>query len=480
MPRPRSAIRRSYDKAKDFFAKVRSMKGVITALGNYSNQWPISPAVNAQKLIEQYKGWVFTCARRNSQAVAQTPLRLYVITQKGDKPPRARTKPVKDAVVEAMGYESHRPFVQRMVRMATRVEEVLEHPFLDVMAQANPIHDGFEVIETIQMYQELIGTAFLYKIRNKMGTVVGMFPLLSQYVQIVPDAKTFIKAYKYGFGHKQGTFKPEEIIRFRMPNPKDYFYGMSPLQAAANAVTLQNHMDDYQDALFRNSARPDQLLVPDNPMSDFMREKAEKSFNKAMRGPSSAGKTIMMPYGIKLEQLNFSPKEMRFLLDKTTRDDIAAIFDIPATLMAPTGGGRNKDEAAEYMHAKYGIWPRCRRLEQRLNQDLVSEYDGRLFCAFDSPVPRDKDFALKKRTADIRSGAITINETREDDGLPPVEWGNEPLLPSNVVPLSESIATQQANRKSKEQEPGSAEPAPGDDVKPGRTKSPDGKDKKEK
>jgi hypothetical protein len=36
----------------------------------------------------------------------------------------------------------------------------------------------------------------------------------------------------------------------------------------------------------------------------------------------------------------------------------------------------------------------------------------------------------------MRYGVRTINEMREEEGLTPVPWGNEPWLPVNVAPVS--------------------------------------------
>jgi len=441
------------------------------------------------QLVAQYRGWVYACANRNAQAVAQTPLRLYVTTtaRRGDATPRVARKSVDPTVIEEFS-EARGPFIRTRTGPDTLVEEVTDHPFLDLMANANPAMDGFEALQLIQLYQELIGDAYLYKVPSRLLPVVEIWPLLAHLVKLIPHPTLFIQRYEYGTGPIKTNFRPQELAHFRMPNPSSYYTGMSPLAAAASQVDLAEYMSTYEASLFMNRARPEQVLIPTQPLHKTARDRVEAKFNKAMRGVTKAGKTIVLPFGFDLKPLAFAPKELAYLIStQANQETISAIFDIPATLMAAKSGGRAKDEAAEYMHAKYGVKPRCIRMEQRLNQDLVSLYDKRLFCAFDNPVPRDKEFELKKRTADLRSGKTTINEARAQDGQKPTWWGEEPLIPQNVVPLSEAIATQKASREAKakskgpDQEkkvPGSAEPAPGDATKPGRQKDPAGGDKK--
>jgi HK97 family phage portal protein len=374
-------------------------------------------------------------------------------------------------------------FIANKISRSVSVEEVVDHPFLDLMARANPVMDGNEVLEMLQLFMELVGDAYLLKVRNKLGVIQEVWPLMAHLVEIVPHATEYIDHYKYGLGLNPSRFMPNEVVHFKFPNPNDYYYGMGPLAAAAGAVALQQNMDAYEENLFRNNARPDQLLIPEQPIRKEARDKLMSEFNRMTRGISNTGKTIAMPYGVRLEQLTFSPKELAFLKGrKTTREDIATIFDIPATLFSTEEGGRSKDEAAEYTHAKYGVYPRCRRLAYRLNQDLIQEYDGRLFCAFDNPVPEDKEFKLKRQIARLRSGFSSINQERAEEGYAPVEWGPEPILSSNMVPMSEAAAArkaaaQAAETAAKQQKDGNEEP--GDDVKPGRTKSVTGKDAKE-
>jgi len=71
--------------------------------------------------------------------------------------------------------------------------------------------------------------------------------------------------------------------------------------------------------------------------------------------------------------------------------------------------------------ARNAILPRCRRLEERLSQRLCPLFDERLFVAFDSPVPRDREYELRAREAHLAAGVITVNEARSEIGLAPLE-----------------------------------------------------------
>jgi len=59
-----------------------------------------------------------------------------------------------------------------------------------------------------------------------------------------------------------------------------------------------------------------------------------------------------------------------------------------------------------------------------------------LYCKYDNPVPEDKDFELRKRDSNLIHFVITPNEARVEDGYDEVPWGKVPLVPFNIMPLS--------------------------------------------
>ena len=129
------------------------------------------------------------------------------------------------------------------------------------------------------------------------------------------------------------------------------------------------------------------------------------------------------------------------MLFRSIREEIAAGFNIPIAIFDPSAN-RATAEAAQYILAQFGILPRLRKIEEKINEKLLPMFDesGRLFCAFDNPVPEDKTYVLQKRSADITAGVSTINEERSVDGKEPIDGGDEPLVSSLLMPLSQAVA----------------------------------------
>jgi len=81
------------------------------------------------------------------------------------------------------------------------------------------------------------------------------------------------------------------------------------------------------------------------------------------------------------------------------------------------------------------VRPRLVRLEEKLNERLLPMYDDTLFVAFDSNVPQDRDLRLREVKGRLGSQLTVINEERAEESLPPVPWGDVPLVAQGVGPL---------------------------------------------
>ena len=93
-------------------------------------------------------------------------------------------------------------------------------------------------------------------------------------------------------------------------------------------------------------------------------------------------------------------------------------------------------QAAEHQHMAKAIFPRLQRRDEKINEQLLPLYDpsGRLFVASEDPVPFNQEIAWRQQEIDLKYGILTINEVRQDRGLPSVPWGDTPWLPIHWLP----------------------------------------------
>src|SRR6202035_3983389 len=110
---------------------------------------------------------------------------------------------------------------------------------------------------------------------------------------------------------------------------------------------------------------------------------------------------------------------------KATKEDIANAFHVPLSMLSSDTNLANL-QAAEHQHMSKAISPRLCRRDEKLNEQLIPLYDPsrRLFLASEDPVPINSEMDLKQRESDLKYGILTINEARNERGLPEVPWGD--------------------------------------------------------
>lgn len=424
-----------------WLAGRKSVEALTSALGDpgggYIDVWGIEPAPSQAKLVKSFKATAYACANICAQGLASVPLRLYVVTGTKQKKTRWPTKGIGGKRFKAL--ETNPAF--RIKARQGEVEEVTDHPLLDLLERVNVELDAFSLMEITDLYQEVVGITYWYVPRNSLGVPEAIWLLQPQHVKAKQNDAGELISYEYGSGIKKQTLPAEEVLPFFFPNLENpYSSGYSPMRAAYEAVMLQEKNAAHHAALLKNNARPDMLLSAKEGfggLGEPESERLERRFRRKFREGGSGG-IMVVGDQVDMKPLTYPPKDMQsFLIDDRARRTVANCFGVPLSLLQTENVNLANAQAGQYQLAKYAILPRCRRFEQRLTQRFLPMWDnsGRFFLAFDNPVPEDREFLLRKRGEDMKNGALTINEARAEDGRDPIDKGDRPLLPMNLLPL---------------------------------------------
>ena len=385
-----------------------------------------------QSMIRAYQSWVYICANKNAVSVAQQPLRLYATKGKNQK----FIVPTKAVSADTMKYLRSNAGLQSYIQKSSEVEEVLQHPFLDLMKNVNPFSNRFALLELTDLYLELTGNAYWYIVMNGMNTPEEIWILPSQNMKIVPDPTEFIHGYVYTVGMIKEPYETKEIIQFKFPSPSSPYYGMSPLTAIAHAYNINENMNVYENAMFTNMGRLDGTLETDESISDDDFERINTEWKEKFGGVHKAGQTALLDRGLHYKTISLPPKDLSFLTGRRiTKEEIAAAYGVPISKLTTEDVNRANAEAGNYSYMVDTIQPRCQRIEEEINERLMPMYADNLFVAFDSPVPEDREFRLKEREANIKSNYSSINLERTRDGQETVPWGEIPLVGPGITPL---------------------------------------------
>ncbi len=381
--------------------------------------------------LNAYLGWVYAAASNISTDVAQIDLHAYANRGK-----QTNGKVYKQLV--------RYPKVVRELKRTRGtggkpvLEELDNHILLDLLDQPNPVQSSQEFIEMLILHLLLTGEAYVGKIRNGLGKPAQLWPMMpfAMTPKGDPKAGKLIDHWVYRINGTDTVWDVDDVMVLRFVDPSDMTRGMSVVRAAARAIDTDTHSADWNKHFFQNAARPDLMLMTDQKLSPEVHERMKSEWQDGYSGAENAGKTAILEQGLKAEILTVTQKDMDFLEGrKFNRDEIFGMFGISRVMLGIIeGDGRSNMDAAEYNHTKRVIKPIMTKLVAAINHNLAPEYDSKLVIGFTDPVPEDKEFILKERTASINVYR-TINEVREELGDEPLDGGDLLYLPINLIPM---------------------------------------------
>lgn len=412
------------DKFLDTIGLIRKSVTSPSASSAGMMGWLSGGGISKDLLMNSGKNWVYACMRAIAEEVGKIELRLIEIKKDGTE------------------------------------EEMFEHELLDVLYKANNFMTKNELFELLSMHWDLAGNAYwlLEGVAKAGDKPTAFYPLNPKYLKIKkgkwPD---LIEKYKYRApGHSQ-EYDPFQILHFRLPNPNDLAEGLGTVEAIAEWVDVENFATKWNRLWFWNGARPDLALTTENNLTKDQQEILRVSFESVYKGVENAHKVAIMPKGTDIKDISKSHKDMDFTeLDRVYRDKILAGFRVPRTALGITDDvNRANAEVTNYIFALRTIKPRMQRVIDYLNEFLVPRYGENIYLTFKDPVPENREFELEESKAALGGQAWkSVNEIREEDGLPAIDNGDAVSTNFSLVPLGKPIEKKQPKKRIQIKRPG--------------------------
>lgn len=213
---------------------------------------------------------------------------------------RPRWTPRNYGAFAREGFQKN-PVVHRVVRMiaegASRVPflafegdaEADGHELTGLLKRPNAMQTGAELMEAAYASLMIAGNAYIEAVRDAEGRVAELYALRADRVKVMPGADGWAEAYVYAAGGREVRLARADVMHLKLFHPSDDHYGLSPLEAAAEAVDLHNQMAAWNKALLDNAARPSGALVyrgGDGVLSDEQFARLKDELESQTRRPS--------------------------------------------------------------------------------------------------------------------------------------------------------------------------------------------------
>lgn len=298
--------------------------------------------------------------------------------------------------------------------------------------------------EWIATSLELYGNAYARIAKNDSGTITSLYPILPQLVTV---KRLMDGGIEYSWSEEGRSFRRTERdvlhIRGFGGHPLG---GFSTLQFARGAFGLAQAQDRAAAETFKNGLRPSGVLTFDNFLTNEQRAIAETKLVEKFAGAMNAGRPMVLEGGTKWAQLTISPEDAQMLESRSfSVEEIARFFGVPPFMIGHTEKSTSWGTGIEQQtigFQKFTLRRRLKRIEQAVAKQLLSAQDK----ANGITVEFNLDGLLRADTAARASfyatmtqmGAMTINEVRAKENLPPVDGGEVPRMQMQNIAITEA------------------------------------------
>ena len=291
---------------------------------------------------------------------------------------------------------------------------------------------------------ELWGNGYA-RVNRSNGNVRVLTPILPALMSVQKKSNGDL-IYKWTEDGKANEATDREILHIRGfgGNPLG---GASTLYFGRRVFGLSQAADRTAGSMFENGLRPSGVLKFEKWLTEEQRELAEQRLASKI-GSGNAGKPVVLEGGTEWEQLTISPEDAQMLETRSfSIEEICRFFGVPPHMVGHTSKSTSWGsgiEAQTLGFQKFTLRRRLKRIEQALMKQLLTPADkaAGVIIEFNQEGLLRGDTAGRARFYQQMTaiGAMTINEVRELENLPPVEGGNVPRMQMQNVPITEAGA----------------------------------------
>ena len=326
---------------------------------------------------------------------------------------------------------------------------ITEHSLSRLIEKPNPFTSMVDFMETIIYYLLISGNAFVLKVHDLNGELNELYVLHPNDVEILTDStNSSVVGYRYRNGSKLKEYMINringncDILHLKNFHPSNQTTGLSPFEAAADAIDQHNAAMKWNKALMKNGARPSgALIVKEGKNSSGYLTPEQRNFLKQelddmYSGPQNSGRPILLEGCLEWKELGISPKDLDFAnADKIAVRHIANAFGVPVQLL----NDHESSSYNNYIEAKRALYENT--VLPLLNKIVTNVFNNWVCPIF------GKGFIVTYREDDIpaltykkeqmlnnlkNSDFLTINEKRAILGFDPVEGGDRLSVKSNT------------------------------------------------
>jgi HK97 family phage portal protein len=328
-----------------------------------------------------------------------------------------------------------------------------DHPLYRVLHDSpNADQTSLDFWEFICACLEMHGNAYSEIARGSDGRVIALSPPIIPEIMSVRRIGNGDLQYEWSDGNRRRTETQATVLHIRGFGGSP-LGGLSTLTFGRKAFGLAQAINSAASATFRNGVRASGIMSSDKAFTVEQRKTAEDLLQEKFAGAMNVGRPMLLDNGLKWESISINPEDAQMLESRAfSVEEICRFFGVPPHMVGHTEkvtswGTGLAEQVLGFQ--KFTLRRRLKRIEQALEKQLLTPKDRSDGIAIEFNIEGLLRADSKARSEFYRTmtqiGAMTINEVREYENLPPVEGGDVPRMQMQNQPITDAPALDQAN-----------------------------------
>ena len=314
-----------------------------------------------------------------------------------------------------------------------------------LLYRPNADQTSYELINSLMVEYLLMGVAVLWLLPDADSESGYQLRLIPR--EWIVDQKNLTNYAPESLVISAGSNRIEiprtDFVMFRMYSPGNPSGYQSPIAALRQTLSEQIQADRFRKDIWRSSGRFNAYVTRPKdvqPWDDEQRNKFVTTFREAWgQGGSKAGGMPLLEDGMEIKPYQFNAKEAQYAETKQlSREDVAAAYHVNPSLIWHTTT-QTYASAKDNARALYAdcLGPTLQMLQQRLNSFLLPMVGASPATYVEFDLSEKLKGSFEERASILQSAVggpyMTRNEARADNNLPPLEGGDELIVPLNVT-----------------------------------------------
>lgn len=316
----------------------------------------------------------------------------------------------------------------------------------------NVLHDSPNADQTALDYWEFVfvsllmrGNHFARKLKEG-PRLIGLDPVRPDIVSVRRREDGRI-GYRWSWDRQSFDLTEDDVFHIRGFGGGP-LGGLSVLAYARESLGVAIAADRAAGSMFANGAMPSGALKFKEWLDADKRKEQRDDIEERFTGTMNAGRPFILEGGSEWQQISLKADDAQLLQSRSwSVEEICRWFGVPPPMIGHAGTATNWPTGVEQQvlnFVKFTLTPYLRRIEQSIKKQLLTpaERAQGMFAEFnlEGLLRGDSQGRMNFYRGMTQIGAMTRNEVRAKENLPPIDGGDVVTIQSQNVPLEQLIA----------------------------------------